>query len=93
VGLRWPLHPHPRRRSDNPLVPITLHLSEVQLLLDTLAVSSEQSVVFMSNCRKLRRLQARLVRSKHAMAVRIFNKLCTALNREGHQPKLVEAPR
>lgn len=78
---------------DDPLVPITLHRSEVQLLLDTLAVSSEQNVVFMSNCGKLRRLQARLVRANHAMAVRIFNKLCTALHQHGHRPKLVEAPR
>ena len=78
---------------DDPLVSITLHLSEVQLILDTLAVSSEQNVVFMSNSGKLRRLQARLVRSKHAMAVRIFNKLCTALHRDGHQPKLVDASR
>lgn len=78
---------------DDPLVPITLHLSEVQYILDTLAISSERNVVFMSNCPKSRRLQARLVRAKHTDAVRIFNKLCTATYQNGHMPKLVEGSR
>lgn len=78
---------------DDPVIPVALHVSEAQLILDTLAVSTEQNVVFMSNCRVGRRLQWRLVRSNHKIAVRAFYKLCTALHQHGHRPKLVEASR